>query len=150
MTPSFTALRSIASEFAFRVYAPVVIVMAIVAIIVTILMIWLITMSLWWLLLAVPAFLVIMLGGAVLFIGYVILKVIKPVQTKTQAKMVKAFVDKIQHLSEITQTPKVILLFRVIRDAVVVKKSSYIQSVIDDTASLKKDYQEIIAAFSVE
>jgi hypothetical protein len=148
MTPNLTAIRSIASEFAFRIYLPVTIFLAIVSFAVVGLMIWLITMSLWWLLLAIPTFLAIIVGGAVLLIGYVILKVIKPVQNKAQTKLVKDFVDKIQRLSEITQTPKVILLFRVIRDAVAVKKSGYIQSVIDDTATLQKDYREIVTAFS--
>lgn len=149
MTPSFIAIRSIAAEFAFRIYLSVTIFLAIGSLLVVGLMIWLITLSLWWLLLAIPAFLMIIVASAALFIGYLILKMIKPTQNKKQTKLVKDFVDKIQHLSEITQTPKIVLLFRVIRDTLTAKKSSYIQSVIDDTASLRNDYVEIIAAFDI-
>lgn len=148
MKPSVLAVRSIASEFAFRIYWPVLIILAVIAAVLVGLMVWLIVMSTWWLLLAIPVFIIILAGAVALFVGFVVLKVIAPDQTKQQKKLVKGFVDRIQRLSEITQTPKFILLFRAIRDAISPGRGGLIESVISDTASLTKDYKEIVAAFS--
>lgn len=149
MTSSLLAIRSIAAEFAFRIYWPVLIVLVIVAVLIIGLVIWLLMMSAWWWLLAVPVFLLILVGALVFFISFVILKLITPAQNKQQRELVKKFVDKIQRLSEITQTPKIVLLFRAIRDAVAPKKHGFVQSVIGDASSLSKDYKEIVEAFSL-
>jgi len=148
MSPAFTAIRAIGTEFASRIYWPVVIVITIVFVGIVWLMVWLVMMSAWWWLLAVPVFFSVFAGIVACLIGLAILRALTPRQNKTQRKLVTSFVDKVQRLSEITQTPKFILLFRTIRDSMNPERNGLIQSVIDDTGSLKKDYQEIVDAFS--
>jgi hypothetical protein len=148
MSPAFTAIRAIGTELASRIYWPVIIAITIFCAAIIWLMIWLIMMSAWWWILAVPVFFSILVGMFACVIGLAILRAITPAQSKSQRKLVKDFVDKIQRLSDITQTPKIVLLFRTIRDSMRPEKNGLIQSVIDDTGSLKKDYEAIVDAFS--
>ena len=148
MDASILAIRSIASEVAFRVYWPVLITVASVSVAAIVLMVWLITMSPWWWLLAIPVFSAIILAAVAFAVSYLLLKSVRPRQTRAQKKQVGVFVDKIQRLSEITQTPKFILLFRAIRDVISPQKNGLIGSVVGDTTTLTKDYKAIVASFT--
>ncbi len=148
MNQSIIVIRSIASEFARRLFNPVFIIYIIVIVVASALIIWLLTISAWWWLLAVPVFLVMLAGLVLLAIARVVIGVVAPQQTKHQKKQVGLFVDKLQRLSEITQTPKFILLFRTVKAAISPGKTSYIQSVVGETTSLKKDYQELLTLFA--
>lgn len=148
MTPAFTAIRAIGTELASRIYWPVIITVTIFFGGIVWLMVWLVTMSAWWWILAIPVFFSILVGIIACLIGLAVLRAVTPAQSKTQRSLVKKFVDKIQRLSDITQTPKIVLLFRTIRDSMNPERSGLIQSVIDDTGTLRKDYQAIVDAFS--
>ena len=58
MNPLFLAIRAISSEFARRIYLPLVWVAGSVLALVVIIASWLVTMSAWWLILLIPAILI--------------------------------------------------------------------------------------------
>jgi len=148
MNSSIVAIRAIATEFAYRIFKPIVITTLVVGVLLIALMIWLIVMNGWWWLLAIPVFFGVLVGAALLVIVGIILRVVAPHQTKSQKQKISAFVDKLQRLSEITQTPKVVLLIRAVRDVVAPQKEGFIKNVISDTASLKKDFKDLSTIFS--
>ena len=147
MKNSVAVIRAIGTEFAKRMYVPVAVIIAITDVVLLGLMVWLLTVSAWWLLLAVPVFVLVVVSIVLLVIAQLIIRTIAPVQTATQKTDVKAFVDKLQNLSEIVQTPKPILLFRIVRDVVAPKQGGFIQSTSSDTLSLKKDFQSLQRSF---
>ena len=147
MKHSVVVIRAIGTEFAKRMYLPVAIIIACVDVVLLGLMVWLLTVSAWWLLLAIPVFILVVVSIVLLVIAQLIIRTIAPVQTTHQKQDVKAFVDKLQSLSEIIQTPKPILLFRIVRDVVAPKQGGFIQSTSSDTLSLKKDFQALQRSF---
>jgi hypothetical protein len=150
MKQSFLVLRAVATELAKRIYTPVVITLSIIAVILVLLVVWLVTISTWWLLLAVPVLILVIVCAAFLVLAGTIISTVTPTMTKAQRGEVKSFVDSIQELSEITQTPKVMLLYRVIKDAVSPRKTAYIESVIAGASGLKRQYQSLASSFSEE
>ncbi|MES2630510.1 MAG: hypothetical protein V4611_00970 [Patescibacteria group bacterium] len=147
MNPSLLAIRAIATELSYRIYQPIVIGVSILTVVLIGLMIWLITLSTWWILLAVPVFLAIIVVAILLVLAGLAIRVVSPRPTKNQKKEVAIFVDKIQRLSEVTQTPKFLLLFRTLKDVVVPTRYGYVQSVITETVSLKRDFATLTDAF---
>lgn len=147
MNPTFQALRAIGAEFARRIYVPVAVVIGVIGVAALALSFWLTTIDAWWWILFVLVALLACFWGAVLIIAWLIIRFISPSRTKTQKQKVKAFVDKLQGLSEVVQTPKFILLFRVIRDAVIPNEKSYVRSVAEHTRELKQDFQDISQSF---
>jgi len=147
MKHSVIVIRAIGTEFAKRMYLPAAIIIGCVDIVALGLIVWLLTLSAWWLLLAVPVFVLVVVSIVLLVIAQLIIRTISPQQTPHQKKDVKLFVDKLQSLSEIVQTPKPILLFRIVRDIVAPKQGGFIQSTSNDTLSLKKDFQALQRSF---
>lgn len=143
------AIRAVAAEFANRIYVPVLITLIIVAFILVVVSIWLVNVNAWWWILAVLIYIAIIVAGIMLVVVRAIISAVNPRQTKTQQSAVKAFVDKLQDLSDITQTPKFILLFRILHDAISSKKKgTFIEATIQNTTSLKSDYANLLRLFS--
>jgi len=105
------------------------------------------TLSTWWLLLLIPVVMVLCIVAAVLTILWLVIRTVSPAQTKVQRRAVKTYVDKLQRLSDAVNTPKVILLFRIVRDVAAPRKDGFIGSITDDTASLKRDFQQLQKLF---
>jgi hypothetical protein len=147
MNETILAVRAVASEFGRRIYKPVAIGYGIVASVIVGILIWLLTMSAWWLLLAVPLFIITIAATILMIIAGIIIKSVSPTQTKQQRADVSGFVDGLQRLSEVTQTPKFILLFRIVKDVVMPTQKSFIQSVMADSVSVKADFQSLIRSF---
>ena len=147
MRPSVLTLRALAAEFAGRILFPIVLTVIIAAAILITIVIWLTTMSAWWWVLAVIIFIAVLLAATVLIIARLIIVSIKPAQTKRQSILVKDFVDILENLSEITQTPKVILVFRVLRDAVQSKDGGFVKKTIESAPRLKNGFLEIRRSF---
>ncbi len=147
MKPSLQAIRSISSELAARLYLPVAIsaVVGIVALLV--LSVWLVTLSQWWWILLIMVSVVLIVVLILLSIAGVIIKSVAPLQSKDQKRQTKALVDKIQHLSEVTMTPKFVLLFQVVKDSVFPTEKGFIASITSDTTSLKKDFTDLRDSF---
>lgn len=149
MQSTVRVVRAIATLFARRIYLPVAIFVGVASVVLVGLMVWLIILDpLWWIL-AVPVFLLVIVCMVVTALVGVILQLLAPTQTKTQKVQVAAFVDKIQRLSEVTVTPKFVLLFRTVRDVVAPSKDGFVQSVVHDTSSLNRDFQDLRKSFEV-
>ena len=147
MNKSLLVVRAIAVEFAKRIYTPIAIIFYVAVVIVIGLLAWLTTVSAWWWIFLGLVIVGTIIGAVVLIVVGLVLRFVKPDTTKTQNIKVRAFVDKLQRLSEITQTPKILLLFRAIKDIASPSKHGFIQSVATDTTSLKKDFQELLNSF---
>jgi phosphate/sulfate permease len=147
MNPTLIAIRSIAAEFARRIYLPVVITLAIIAAIIVALLVWALTLSAWWWLVALPVFFFMVIIAVVIVVIGIIIRFFAPDMTKAQKQKVASFVDKMQGVSEVTQTPKFVLLFRIIRDARHPSKRGYIQSTIKEVTSLKGDFSSLVDSF---
>jgi hypothetical protein len=138
--PSFLAIRSIASEFARRLYVPAAVSAAIVAALVLALAIWLVTINEWWLILLILVCGMTFFAFVALGVALIVIKKVTPQQSKIQKKQTKAFVDKLLRVAEVTSTPKFILLFQVMKDIVKPSHEGFISSVSNDTVSLKRDF----------
>lgn len=147
MNPTFQALRAIGAEFARRIYVPVAVTIVVIGALALTLSFWLTTIDAWWWILFVLVALLACFWAAVLTLVWLIIRFISPVRTKGQRRQVKAFVDKLQGLSEVVQTPKFILLFRVIRDVISPSEEGYVRSVAQHTRELKQDFQDISRSF---
>lgn len=147
MTSSLLAIRAIGAEFANRIYFFVAITIGGVSAILLALSIWLTTYSSWWWLL-VAAFIIgtsVVVG--VLIIIKLVIKSVSPPLSKTQKRQTKTFVDTLQRLSEVSQTPKFILLFQIVRDIAAPRENGFIASISGDTSSLKRDFIKLSDTF---
>jgi len=147
MRAQLLAIRSIGAEFANRVFYPVLITSIVIVVACISLTSGLATTNQWWLLLYIPTVIAACASIGVLVIAKLIIRTVTPVQSIVQKKATKKFVDKLQRLSEITQTPKYILLFQIIRDIAAPRENGFIGSFAGDTASLKGEYTELINLF---
>jgi len=144
----FMAVRAIGAEFAHRIYFPIVIVIGILTIILLGVSIWLVTVNAWWWILLGLLIFTTLIAATLSIIVRLIILFIAPRQTRVQKQLVKAYVDKLQNLSETVQTPKVILLARIIKDILLPKKDGFIETVSAHTTTLKSDFQAIRASFT--
>lgn len=147
MNPVLKAVRAIASELAGRIYKPIVIIASIIGVLLIGLAVWLVSINTWWLLLAAIIFILLVVVTLLLVIAGIVIRLVSPRPTKAQKAQVASFVNKIQHLSEITQTPKVVLLFRAVQDIMLPSNNGFIQSVIGETTSLRKDFSDLLKTF---
>lgn len=143
MSPTITVIRCIGTEFARRLLYPIAIVAGIALTLLVVGVVLLGTLSSWWLLLLIPVVMSLCIVGAVITIIWLTVRLVTPPQTKLQRRAVKVYVDKLQRVSDAVQTPKVILLFRIVRDVAAPRKDGFISSITDDTTSLKRGFQEL-------
>ena len=147
MNTSLTVIRAVAGEIANRVCIPVFITVLIASVVLIALTVWLATVNLWWLLLVIPVLIAILIAATLLIIVKIILATVIPTQTKSQQKEVKKFTDKILSLSELTQTPKFVILFRVAKDVISPKKTGYVESVVSGATTLRSDFNALRRSF---
>ena len=143
MSATITTIRAIGAEFAIRLFIPIVVISTILAALLVIGVVSLSTLSEWWLLLLIPVIILISVTIGVLAISWLVVRTVRPVQTRPQLLGVKTFVDKLQRVSEAAQTPKVVLLFRIIRDIASPSKSGFIGTLTEDTSSLTRDFRDL-------
>ena len=148
MKPSIQVIRAVGASFANRVFYPVLITCIVLTTGTAVVVVWLTTLSQWWWLLGIPVVMGICVLIGVLAITKLVIRTVTPIQTKPQKHAVKLFVDKLQRLSEATQTPKFILLFRIVRDIAAPSEKGYIGELARDTLSLKQDYNQLVQLFS--
>jgi len=148
MKPTLQASRSIAAEFATRLYLPILIIIIIAAVILLAGSIYLVTLSAWWIILLVLVSLVVLFAAGALTVSWVFIRIVAPMQTKAQKKLTKSFVDKFQRLSEVVATPKFVLFFQVMRDVINPRQDGFVISATGDASSLKNDFIEIRNSFN--
>ncbi len=147
MKASLLVIRAIGTEFANRVYTPVVIMAALLSAILIGGTLWLTTISLWWWLLGIPVVIAVSIVIAFSILIKLIIRYVMPSQTKAQRRAIKQFVDKLQTLSDVIQTPKVILLFRLARDVAAPTKDGFVGNLSHTSLSLKKDFSALLQSF---
>ena len=147
MKPSILAIRSIGAEFANRVYLPVAVIALVILAGLFGLTFWLTTLSDWWWLLFALLTIVGSVVIGVLGVVKLIIRSVTPAQSKAQKKQAKAFVDKLQRLSEVAGTPKFVLLFQIVRDIAAPRENGLIASISNDTTSLKREFTELSNTF---
>lgn len=147
MKNSVTVIRAVVAEFVQRIYLPILIVAIIISVFLAVGSILLTMVSVWWWILAVPVFILVLVAATVLIVARLVIMSLTPKQSTTQKFAVKAFVDKLQNLSEITQTPKIVLLFRIVKDAVIVTDDGFLKTTIGHSLSLKKDFVHLQQLF---
>lgn len=148
MKPTLQASRSIAAEFATRLYLPILIISVVAAVILLAGSIYLVTLSAWWIILLVIVSLAVLFAAGALTISWVFIRIVSPMQTKVQKKLTKSFVDKFQRLSEVVATPKFVLFFQVMRDVINPRQDGFVISATGDASSLKNDFIEIRNSFN--
>lgn len=147
LSPLILAVRAIATEFANRIYLPVVVIAGSILFVLLILFIWLVTLSGWWWFGLVPVIFVSIIFTILATITGFLIYLLKPSQSKTQKRKVKSFVDGIQKSAEAVQTPKFLLLIRLIKDVVMPGSRSYVRELASTATDMKADLQDIIDSF---
>ena len=147
MKPSLLASRSVAAEFANRLYLPIFIITLIGAVVLLGISIYLVTLSAWWVILLVFVSVAILLAAGGLTVAWVFIKIVTPLRSKQQKQQTKQFVDKLQRVAEVATTPKFVLFFQVMRDVVNPRQDGYIISATTEVSSLKNDFTELKNSF---
>ncbi len=141
------SLRAIGTHLAMRLYIPVAIGTTIVILLLFAGVVWLTTFSAWWWLLFIPTVALCSLLGAIEIVLFVLIRRVRPGQTKEQKQAVQRFVDKIQRTAEIVGTPKAVILFRVVRSAASPSKDPYLADLVS-SKELVGDFRELQRMFS--
>jgi hypothetical protein len=149
MNSTILALRAITAVTLRRLLLPFIIIAACILVVLYALVIGLMSVdSTWWALLLIPLIpttLLVSLIGAGLWIASG--KLLPGHITKTQRKGVVAFTDKLARLIENGKTPYPIHLFLIGKDVIRGKGSRHLRSLIDDSSSLKDDFNTIRRMF---
>ena len=146
MNPFVLTIRAIGTEFAMRLYIPVVIIAGIVIALLGLGTWWLTTLSAWWWLLFIPLIIFSSVVIGVAFVIFSLIRFVRPPQTKAQKQAVKAFNNRLQEVAEIAATPKFIILFHVIRSISAPSKDTYL-SKLAQNKELVSDLRAIQRSF---
>lgn len=147
ITPYIRAVRAISAEFARRLYMPIVITVASMLVVLLALTVWLITISAWWWLLMVLLIIATVVFAVIATIAGVVITLFTPNQSKVQKQSVKKFVDKLQEVAETLQTPKFILMVRLIKDVAVPSDAGMVTQLTSHVSSVRPDFQAIVDSF---
>lgn len=148
MKPTIQATRSVAAEFANRLFLPVLLIGGIGSVVFLAGSIYLVTLSAWWVILLVLVSIIVVFLAGVLTISWFFIRMVSPDQNKTQKKMTKEFVDKLQRVAEVAATPKFVLFFQVMRDVVNPRQDGFIITASSDASSLKSDFSNLRDSFT--
>lgn len=146
MQPFVLTLRAIGTQLAMRLYIPAVIAASLVIALLVAVGLWLTTLSDWWWLLFIPIAALLFISFAVAFVVLMLIRYVRPDQTKTQKQAVKQFVDKLQGVADIAGTPKFIILFRVVRSIAAPKKDPYLSNLVKNR-ELAGEFRELQRLF---
>lgn len=148
MTSHVTPIRAIGGEFLRRKWKGILTLFTLVSLALSIGCVWLITISAWWWLFAVPVFSAVILGIFGLLIARLVIGIITPKLSRPQQSAVADFVDKLERVAERAQTPPFWIVFKVIRDVIWPRNTTFIQDMAQDSTSLKSDYEKLLKVFS--
>ena len=146
MQATFLAVRAIGAEFARGLWLSAFIGALVIATPLVALLSWLTSQNPWWWLLDIPVGIILIVTAVLLVAFHIFIRSVRPAQTPQQKEHVKAFAQKLQFASEISSTPKLFVLFRVIRSIARPTSETYLQNLLE-TASLQKDFVRIIQLF---
>lgn len=149
MEPFIRTVRAIGTQLALRLYIPAAATLIVVMGGIIMAALWLTTLSNWWWLLFVPVTIAGSVALALAIIVLLLIRHIRPPQTKAQKQAVAEFVDKLQGTADIVGTPKVIILFRVIRSIAAPSKDHYLSD-LAARKDLVSDFKHLQRQFTVE
>jgi hypothetical protein len=140
------ALRAIGTHLAMRLYIPAVVIVSVWVALLVATGLWLTTFSNWWWLLLIPitSFACIALGVALVVLA--LIRFVRPTQTSAQRKAVTQFTDKLQAIAETIGTPKVIILFHVVRSIAAPSKDTYLANLVAHK-TLAHDFRDLQRSF---
>lgn len=147
MNPLFLAIRAISSEFARRLFLPLVWIIGSTAVALIIVVGWLTTLSGWWWILLVPVIICLIVFIIASTTVGVAIHILQPTQTKQQRKSVSSLVDKLQHVAETLQMPKILIIARLAKDTIFPSKDGFIGEITSHATTLKPDFQAIVASY---
>lgn len=145
--PLFLAVRAVGAEFARRIYVPVLYGGIITSIALIALCSWLVTISAWWWIALTLVIFATLIFITLAVIAQFALRILRPLQSQEQKRAVRSFVDALQQTSEAVQTPKFVILFRLIKDILAPGKTTYINELSSTASSLRSGFKEVIALF---
>lgn len=143
------ALRAVGTELAMRLYIPAVLIAAALMTLLVAGTLWLTTFNGWWWLLFVPITVLFGIVFAVATVLLLLIRFVRPQQTKTQKQAVGRFVGKAQGVVDVIGTPKFIILFRVIRSVAAPSKDSYLSEIVSNR-ELAHDFRQIQRSFDTK
>lgn len=147
MQPTFTVIRAIGAEFAFRTMRPIIIIIALMNIILLVLGGWLTTQNAWWWILQSLFIIGTVIFIALVVVVYFLLRALRPTLTKTQKRSVRQFVDKLERVAEHLQTPQPILVFYAVKDTIWPKHGGFIETISEDSRTLGSDFSKLRREF---
>lgn len=146
-SPFFLAVRAISAEFAHRIYFPIVVVVGIAVVVLLGISVFLVTIDAWWWLLLAPVLLLSTLAVFSAVVAGLIIKFLRPKQTRAQRKDVRTFVDSLQKTSEAVRTPKVLLFSRLLKDMLLPSQNNLINELSSEIGALRPRLTAIVNSF---
>lgn len=146
MNSLILALRAIGTNLAMRLFVPVVVVLGVILGLLVAGNALLTTYSGWWWLLFIPLVILCSIAAAVTAVIWMLIRYVRPSQTKAQKQAVSRFVDKMQGVTEVASTPKSIILFRVVRSIAAPNKDRYLAHLVENK-ELVKDFRNVQHTF---
>lgn len=148
MNASLRTIRAIGAEFASRLWLPAFVLACIISMLVIGLAVYLqISVSPWWVILSFISIILASAAIGFLLIVKQIIRTVSPVKTEQQRTATKQFVDKLQEVSDVLSTPKLVILFQVVRDIVAPRKDGYVATMIHNSTSLTSDLKQLSRLF---
>lgn len=141
-------LRAVGTQLAMRLYVPAVAAAAVIMALLVAGGVWLTTISQWWWLLFIPLTILFCVALAVAIVLLLLIRFVRPEQTKVQKRAVSQFVDKVQNITDIVGTPKALVLLRVIRSIAAPSKNSYLSQLVSNR-ELISDFKDLQRSFDV-
>lgn len=149
MNSHILAIRALASTLARKILLPIIIIAAIVFALVILLLLWAMSeVGAWLILIIIPIGFIGVIIGLALGILYKTVQSISPKMNKDQKKTTNEFIGKLEEYAELKNTPKVLIVWRIIFSALKRTPRKYIDSIVNDSAKLKRSYTDLVSSFS--
>lgn len=146
MNPFILTLRAVGAGLAQKLLFPIMIIIGIWFVLFFGLAFWLTTIGEWWWLLLIPLTSLLCVTLAVGFVVFSLIRYVRPAQNKEQKQAVEQFIAKLQGVTDITSTPKFLILFRVVRSIASPTKDTYLADVVNNK-KLVGDFRELQRLF---
>lgn len=150
MNSTILAVRAITSEYAKQLLWPVLFIgLAVYAGVIGLIW-WITTMASdwWWLLAIVPTCFVI-IGLGVWLIARTLILRLAPTMNAKQKSATKQFVKRLNNVTEQLGTPKFIIIYRLVKDALMRPASgkTYIGEIAQEPGDMKRAFEELRGLF---
>jgi hypothetical protein len=147
MNKTILATRAVAAEFGARLVRPLILIGICLLVVLHGIGGWLTTVHAWWWLLE-SLFIFATIVFVVLVIGsQLVLRIIAPDVTRAQKRAIKEFVDKFERVTGSAGTPKILLLYYIVRDSVQKRKNGFIVTAARDSTTLHTDFASLCNLF---